>query len=245
MAGSVETSSSDGRPKQGVLLRIGRNIRHPINRWFGRQSLVDDTPLLDPACLPALEELRQNWNVVAEELAPLIAEREQIPAFGKISPDHRRIASSPAWKSFFFQGYGFHADANRSKCPQTSAMLDRIPGLVVAFFSIMEPNTHVPSHRGLTKAWINCHLPIMVPKGPERCEMDVAGTLVHWREGEWLLFDETNPHEVWNETGEVRVVLFLQVMRPMRWPGRFAARIIHGIIRRSRFVQDVRREIGS
>jgi beta-hydroxylase len=231
------------RPKQSALIRMGKRLRDPVNRWFARQSLVGDDPILPASHLPCLADLERNWHIVRQELAPLLAERSAIPAFGKLSPDHRRIANTSAWKSFFFEGYGFKAQANRARCPQTAAMLDRIPGLVVAFFSIMEPGTHVPRHRGLTKAWLNCHLGICVPKGPERCEMEVNGKPVRWHEGEWMVFDETNPHEVWNESEEPRVVLFLQVRRPMRWPGRLAAGVLFQIIRRTGFVQDVKKAI--
>ena len=189
--------------------------------------------------------MAQNWRVIRQELEVLLAGEEEIPHFGKISPDHRRIANGPQWKSFFFEGYGFKSAQNCAKCPQTAKLLDAIPGLVVAFFSIMDGDTHVPRHRGLTKAWLNCHLPLIVPTNPGRCEMQVGDQIVNWREGEWLVFDETYPHEVWNETGQQRVVLMLQVRRPMRWPGRALARTIFEMIRRTSFVQDVRRAIGA
>ena len=233
------------RPKQSALIRMGKRLRDPVNRWFARQSLIGDEAILPASHLPCLDELQREWHIVRQELAPLLVERRSIPAFGKLSPDHRRIANSSVWQSFFFEGYGFKARKNRAWCPQTAAMLDRIPGLVVAFFSIMEPGTHVPRHRGLTKAWLNCHLGLAVPRGPGRCEMEVNGTPVRWREGEWMVFDETNPHEVWNETQEPRVVLFLQVRRPMRWPGRMAARLLYSIIRHTGFVQDVRKAIAA
>ncbi|MBO6527978.1 aspartyl/asparaginyl beta-hydroxylase domain-containing protein [Erythrobacter sp.] len=248
-AGSKDNSSPPQarerytRPRQSALIRVGKRLRDPVNRWFARQSLIGDEDILAPEHLPCLAELQREWRTVQAELEPLLAERGAIPAFGKLSPDHRRIANTSAWKSFFFEGYGFKAQANRARCPNTATMLDRIPGLVVAFFSIMEPGTHVPRHRGLTKAWLNCHLGLAVPQGPGRCEMEVNGRPMRWHEGAWLLFDETNPHEVWNETESPRVVLFLQVRRPMRWPGRIAARLLYAIIRRTGFVQDVKKAI--
>jgi beta-hydroxylase len=75
--------------------------------------------------------------------------------------------------------------------------------------------------------------------------MAVNDELVRWREGEWLVFDETNPHEVWNESDRPRVVLFLQLRRPMRLLGRLAARAIFTAVRRSRFVQDAKAAIGT
>lgn len=233
------------RPPQSLVVRFGKWVRDPINAWFASQSTIPTKPVVDSSHLPALAQITPHWKVIREEAAHLLMDQGAIPAFGKISPDHRRIASDGKWKSHFFEGYGYKATANREACPQTAALLDKIPGLVSAFFSIMDGDTHVPRHRGLTKAWLNCHLPIIVPRAPGRCEMQVANQTVQWREGEWLVFDETFPHEVWNTTGELRVVLMLQVRRPMRWPGKALAKAIYTAIRHTGFVQDVRRALDS
>ena len=233
------------RPKQSAMVRLGKRLRDPLNRFLERQSLTTTEPIIPFETLAGLEVLQSNWQTIQVEALALLEERDQIPAFGKISPDHRRIASGPQWKSFFFEGYGFRSPKNCAKCPETAQLLEQVPGLVVAFFSIMEGDTHVPRHKGLTKAWLNCHLPLVVPTKPGRCEMHVDGQCVKWTEGEWLVFDETYHHEVWNDTGQPRVVLFLQVRRPMRWPGRALAKILYESIRRTSFVQDVRQAIGA
>jgi beta-hydroxylase len=236
-----------GKPKVNAsrIVRFGKRLRDPVNRWIARQSLIGDQPFVDYRAVPGLAELGAHWREIQAELQPLLAERRAIPPLGEISPDHKKIARDGHWKSFFFTGYGFRAEQNHARCPKTSALLDKVPGLVVAFFSIMEPGTHVPPHRGVTKAWLNCHLGMVVPDGPGRCAMDVAGQVVEWREGEWLVFDETHRHEVWNERAEPRVVLFLQVKRPMRWLGRLAADVLIRLIRRTSFVQDIKRNVGA
>ena len=229
--------------KQSWLISKAKELRDPVNRWFARQSLIPDDALIDAAHLPQLADMEERWQAIHAEAQALLTGPEKIPAFGKISPDHRRIATNSAWKSFFLEGYGFKPQANRALCPETVAMLEEIPGLVVAFFSIMEPGTYVPSHRGLTKAWLNCHLPLMVPKGSGRCEMRVGDTMTRWQEGRWLIFDETVEHEVWNESDEVRIVLFLQVRRPMTRIGNWAASLLFRIIRRTGFVRDANKAI--
>jgi len=228
---------------QTFAVRFGRAMRDPVNGWLAKQSLIGDEPFVDARELPGLVELGKHWRTIREELLPLLAERNRIPAFRDISPDHRRIATDTRWKSFFLEGYGFRAEENCARCPETMALLKSVSGLVVAFFSIMEPGTQVPPHRGVTKAWYNCHLGLVIPEG--RVGIEIAGQPVGWREGEWLVFDETNRHRVWNETDRSRVVLFLQVRRPMRWPGRLAAKVLYQLIRHSSFVQDVRRSLSA
>lgn len=233
------------RPKRKGLNRFGRRIRHPLNRFLGRQSLIGDAPIIDASLVRGLNELAPRWEEMRDEIVPLIREREAIPPLGKISPDHRRIASTPAWKSFFLRGYGYDMLDNQQRCPKIVEAINSIQGVVVAFLSIMEPGTHVPQHRGLSKAWLNCHLPLMLPSDGARCEIAINGEISQWREGEWLVFDETYPHEVWNMSSEPRVVLFLQVRRPMTLIGRMIASLIYHTIRHSRFVKDVRKAVGT
>ena len=122
-----------------------------------------------------------------------------------------------------------------------------VAGPKIAAMFLGNPNAHNYSSsfsmRGLTKAWLNCHLPLMVPKGSGRCEMRVGDTMTRWQEGRWLIFDETVEHEVWNESDEVRIVLFLQVRRPMTRIGNWAASLLFRIIRRTGFVRDANKAI--
>lgn len=222
---------------------FGKRVRWPLNRFLERQSLIGTQPFFEAAQVPGLDALRENWHVIRGEALAVMADRENVPPLGKVSPDHRHIASTSAWKSFFFNGYGYQAARNRARCPRTAALIDQVPGLVVAFFSIFEPGTHVPPHRGVTKGLLNVHLGLIVPEEAERCQISVEGHVRGWKPGEYLIFDETFEHEVWNRTGEPRVVLFLQVLRPMRWPGRYLGKFFLWCIKHTSFVQDVRRAL--
>jgi beta-hydroxylase len=121
----------------------------------------------------------------------------------------------------------------------TTQVVEQIPGLNSAFFSILAPGTHIPAHRGVTKGLITCHLGLIVPRDGD-VRMRVADRVMRWSEGETLVFDDTYDHEVWNDTSGTRVVLLIQVRRPLRNPGRWIADIFLNVIRRSPFVQDAR-----
>jgi beta-hydroxylase len=224
---------------------IGKHVRWPVNRFLARQSQVGTQPFFDERQVPGLDILRRNWTVIRDEAQALMADREKVPPLGKVSPDHRRIAPTSQWKSFFFTGYGYHALGNRARCPRTAALIDQVPNVVVAFFSIFEPGTRVPEHLGVTKAMLNVHLGLIVPRDAERCRIRVDGEERTWAPGEYLIFDETYLHEVANETDEPRVVLFLQVMRPMKWRGRMLGRFFLWCVRRTSFVQDIRKALAA
>jgi len=57
------------------------------------------------------------------------------------------------------------------------------------------------------------------------------------------VFDDTFPHEVWNETDDLRVVLLIQFRRPVRLPGRLLGAAFLAGVRHSPFVQEARRNL--
>ena len=62
-----------------------------------------------------------------------------------------------------------------------------------------------------------------------------------WTEGRSLVFDDTYEHEAWNETGATRVVLFVDVVRPLREPMRTFNAVVIKVIGWSPFIQDAKR----
>ena len=188
--------------------------------------------------------LRDHWQTIRDEAVAVALHGAAAPSLATISPDHRAIAEVDKWRSFFLWGYGFPIADNLARCPETQRLVERIPGLNSAFFSILAPGTHIPDHRGVTKGLITCHLGLIVPRDGD-VRMRVHDRTVRWAEGETLVFDDTYQHEVWNDTTGTRVVLLIQFERPLRNPGKWIADLFLGIVRRSAFVQDAVRNIGS
>jgi len=59
--------------------------------------------------------------------------------------------------------------------------------------------------------------------------------------GASLVFDDTYQHEAWNDTDETRVVLFVDVVRPLRQPMRAVNAAVIKAIGWSPFIQDAKR----
>jgi beta-hydroxylase len=231
---------SKRKPKRSWLYRTGKRMRPWFDQVLARSSAVGNPPVFDKATFPWTAELERRWAPIrAEALRAL--EHEDIPVLEDISPDHSRLGKDRKWKSFFLYGYGYRVEDNCRKCPEAARVVSEIPGLNSAFFSILAPGARIPRHRGVTKCIITCHLGLIVPNDWRKCRMAVDDQMVHWREGECLVFDDTYYHEVWNETDETRVVLLVQFERPMRQPGRAIGRAFMGAVRRSPFVQEARR----
>jgi beta-hydroxylase len=69
----------------------------------------------------------------------------------------------------------------------------------------------------------------------------VGDDIRHWEAGKSLIFDDTFNHEVWNDTDETRVVLFVDVLRPLPAPWSTINRLIVKAIGYSPFVLDAKR----
>ncbi len=118
--------------------------------------------------------------------------------------------------------------------------LDRIPGLTTAFFSILAPHKRIGEHRGPWRGVLRYHLALRVPEPGEQAGISVGGEIAHWEEGRSLLFDDGYDHYAWNDTDGVRVVLFVDVIRPLRSPADRLNRALIAAIGRSPYIRDAR-----
>jgi beta-hydroxylase len=116
-----------------------------------------------------------------------------------------------------------------------------IPGMKTAMFSILAAGKHIPPHRGPYKGVLRYHLGLIVPQPAEACRIRVGDEVRHWTEGGSLVFDDTYDHEVWNDTGGQRVVLFVDVVRPLTGAAAQLNRALLWLIARSPLVRDARR----
>ncbi|MCF3932647.1 aspartyl/asparaginyl beta-hydroxylase domain-containing protein [Acuticoccus sp. M5D2P5] len=186
-----------------------------LEHMMGKGSLVGDTAVLDKTEFPWVAELEKNWATIRRELEEVLPVSGQLPTMQYISKTQRKIIKTDGWKTYFFRAYGLRADENCNRCPETARLVDAIPNCEVAFFSILAPGSHISAHRGVYKGLVRSHLALVVPEPSENVRMAVGDEMIYWREGECVVFDDTYRHEVWNDTDGVRVVLLIDVHRPL------------------------------
>jgi beta-hydroxylase len=174
----------------------------------------------DNAAFPWARAVEAEWPLIRAELDRLLVRKNELPGFHQIATDVRSISTDDGWKTFLICGYGIRsADAIRA-CPQTWRIVQKIPGLKTAMFSIFEPGKHLPPHRGPYNGVLRFHLGLMVPDTGERIGIRVGQEVCHWSEGKALIFDDAFEHEAWNHSDQVRVVLFVDFVKPTRLPAR-------------------------
>jgi beta-hydroxylase len=196
------------------FMRIVGWVEH-LNRTLSR---VGNPPIYDKAIFPWTRSIESEWHTIQAELQRVLTRKEDLPAFHELSADVLAISNDHRWKSFVFTGYGFSSANNIGLCPETWRICQGIPGLTTAPFSILEPGKHLPAHRGPYNGVLRLHLGLIVPKPRERLGIRVENQIYRWREGEVVIFDDAYEHEVWNDTSDTRVVLFLDFRKPLRFP---------------------------
>jgi aspartyl/asparaginyl beta-hydroxylase (cupin superfamily) len=167
---------------------------------------------------PELLELERSFPAIREELMGVLGNKQDIPRYHEVDRMEEYISNTvdtdKGWKVFFLNAMGEKPEANCSRCPRTSALLDRVPGLMQAFFSILEAGKSIPSHCGPYRGYIRYHLGLIVPKR-EPPTIRIRDQYYTWKEGESILFDDSWDHEVYNKSDGDRVILIVDIRRPM------------------------------
>jgi aspartyl/asparaginyl beta-hydroxylase (cupin superfamily) len=220
---------------------VGERVLAPIERFIGRRSLVGDATFFELDEFSWVRHIEDNWEVIRDELQQVLTDRDALPNFQDISTDQIEITDDDRWKTYFLYGYGFEAKLGVESCPRTAALMREIPGMTTAMFSILSPRKHILDHRGPYKGVLRYHLGLIVPEHAESCRIRVGDDFRHWEEGKSMVFDDTFNHEVWNDTDETRVVLFVDVLRPLPEPESTINRLIVKAIGYSPFVLDAKR----
>jgi aspartate beta-hydroxylase len=125
---------------------------------------------------------------------------------------------SRKWSAYFLWNQSQPNPAHIARCPATARILqETVPRCHVggraptAFFSILDPNTRIPPHTGVTNTRLTVHLPLIVPPA---CGFRVGATTREWVADEAWVFDDTIEHEAWNLSDTPRAILIFDIWNP-------------------------------
>jgi beta-hydroxylase len=183
-----------------------------------RQARLGNPTVYDNAAFPWVASIEREWQTIRGELDRVMLRRAALPAMQDITTDATPITRDSGWKVFLLMAYGIKSRPSIELCPQTWRIVRQIPGLKTALFSVFEAGKHLPPHRGPYNGVLRLHLGLIVPEAGQRVAIRVGSEVLHWREGEVLIFDDAYEHEAWNLTDEPRVVLFVDFAKPLRFP---------------------------
>lgn len=183
-----------------------------IEREFHPRQAFPWLGLLEAATADIREEMTATMKSERAELVPYLEYNEH-----EALAQWRELNRNLDWTAIHLLRRGERVEQNAALCPRTMAVLERIPlaqvpgGSPNAMFSLLAPGKTIPPHVGVNNTRLVCHLPLIVPAG---CWFRVGAETRLWREGEAFVFDDTIEHEAANPSGELRVVLIIDVWHP-------------------------------
>jgi beta-hydroxylase len=185
----------------------------PYNALMYLFSAVPNRPFQDMQRFPDLAPLRENWRAIRDEAQALF------------SGGHIRAAASyndlafnsfyrTGWKRFYVKWYDEAMPSAQALCPKTTALVESIPSLNAAMFTMLPPGARLVSHRDPYAGSLRYHLGLVTPNTDD-CYINVDGQNYSWRDGQAVMFDETFIHYAENKSDKPRLILFCDVERPM------------------------------
>lgn len=195
-----------------LLMRIGNKI---ISKYDGGPNRpvtfdVENT-------YPGLKVIEQNFEVVKAEYEN-VNKHFEIPAYHEVEQRQYAISGKVApnvkWKVFLLYYSGETPDLAKELCPEICELLKGMPHIYKVFFSVLEPGKSIPAHCGPYRGYLRYHLGLKVPKVAPP-QIRIKDQVYTWQEKESILFDDTWEHEVMNSANEERVVLIMDLLRPL------------------------------
>jgi aspartyl/asparaginyl beta-hydroxylase len=187
------------------------------DRWANEIPGLYCAHLTSHAVWPSDDEvcklLEQNVSLFREEFAGIDPSHYQVDTRDK----QVGLTDGRNWTVFpIYDGFGKLQAENAKRCPKIVELLRGIDGVgrmgCMAYFSIMNPKTHVARHTGPTNIRMRYHLGIEVPD--RDIFLRIHTQLVAWKQDRCIKFDDSYEHEVFQQSDQRRVVFILDLPHP-------------------------------
>lgn len=189
---------------------------------------------------PSLNQITEHFPTVKKEFEQVQAKAGELPRYHDIDPGETEISDTTPnkWNVFMLYLLGYQLEEAQKLCPTLCGVLNNIPHLTQAFFSVLEPGKSIPLHEGPYLGYLRYHLGIHVPKNNPP-QIIVNNQPYTWQEGEAVLFDDSWPHEVRNDSDDYRAVLIIDVLRPLPFLPKLLNQFVTNIIARYFYARKV------
>ena len=200
-----------------------RQIYHSQPTWMYMPELPA-IEFFDRSMFPWLDAFEAQTEGMRKELLQvLVADREGLTPYIDFPLDmpldqFRELNRSRRWSAYFLWNQSAEVPSHMARCPVTCQLLGGAPRCFIpgraptAFFSILDANTRIPAHVGVTNTRCTVHVPLVIPPG---CGFRVGSTTREWVPAQAWVFDDTINHEAWNLSDTPRAILIFDVWNPL------------------------------
>ncbi len=157
------------------------------------------------------------WARELEALAPQITEEVK-----RISQDKNaafqpyfieKLSGKDGWKTYSFKTWGVNVNKALSLSPVFEQIANQYPQIVSISINSLPSHSRIAPHHGDSNTFYRSHLGIDIPAGLPECGFRVNQESRPWGNGKFLIFNDGNNHEAWNESEEDRTIVVFDVLR--------------------------------
>lgn len=199
---------------------VGRLLQ--LDEWIVRPSVDGPDGPRDPRELEWTKNIAASVPTVQRELDALVASGRTLPSADEVAGTSQ--GAEGEWTTLVLDWFGTKVTANSERFPETMALLESVPRLQGAGFTVLGPRSHVPVHQGPAHSF-RYLLGVVVPGPDDSCRFKVGDTTRSWTVGGEALFDDRTPHEAWNDSDGRRYLMFVQTRIPVSGPRGVAHRV--------------------
>lgn len=213
-------------------------VRSSITKIYN--SFVKTPSVLDTeSFFPGAKEFETHWETLRSEALALVDSLETVPRFHDLMPEQYQLSvhGEKEWRMFVLRAYDLDLAENMKRCPKLAELVQANDAIKSASLSFLAPGKQVPTHtgpfRGITRYYMGLEVPINAA-GEPGVTLTIDAKPYRLGNGEGLLWDDTYPHSVSNDTDNWRIALLLDVYRAnMPLPLRAFTHSIIGLARMS------------
>jgi aspartate beta-hydroxylase len=237
LAAAIEERVAEIRARHGS--GPSRRVERCMDLLTGRRRRFDSRPtflyfpeipaveFFDRGDFPWLDAIEAGADEIRSELmSVLTSDREGLEPYiaypqGVPLDRWQELNHSRRWSAYFLWNQSVPQPAHLARCPRTAQLIQSAPQCDVvargptAFFSILDANTRIPPHSGVTNIRLTVHLPLIIPPN---CGFRVGSETREWIAGRAWVFDDTIEHEAWNLSEIPRAVLIFDIWNPFLTP---------------------------
>lgn len=192
-------------------------------------------PILDKFTRPVtsttyktiVDDLMVHQDLIRQEYLDYVGRHIPYPV-GSLNKYENQLAGDDGkWKMVPVKLLNSWVPCQKDELPITRHLLKKYENSISsAFFSILEPGKVIPFHEGPYKGILRLHIPVITPYSHRfkpfeepplalfgRDPVDNTDKLFTWDTP--FIFDDSFQHKAWNLTDETRVILLIELRKPI------------------------------
>lgn len=192
-------------------------VRGGMTRLYN--TVLDTPPVLDmQEYFPRAGMFVNEWASIRADALAVAGDLNAVPRFHELMPEQYTLSGhgNREWRMLVLRAYGLDITENQKKCPTLSTLLKNEPLIKSASLSFLAPGKVVPTHtgpfRGITRFYMGVEVP-PAEDGEPGVTLKIADRSYRIGNGEAILWDDTYPHSVRNDSERWRIALLMDIYR--------------------------------